>query len=84
MEILVKLADWAHQAVPGKMIGYYGKNALSDVPSVNQTVARELADYVDALFTPIYTFDDNRMSWAKRAQAAQADSCLKQFVIHFE
>lgn len=74
METLAKLADWAHQAAPGKVIGYYGTNTLSNVPSVNQTVARELADHVDVFFTPIYTFDDNRASWEKRAQAAQAEA----------
>jgi len=74
METLAKLADWAHEAVPGKVIGYYGTNTLSNVPAVNRTVARELADHVDAFFTPIYTFDDSRASWERRAQAAQAEA----------
>src|ERR1700730_6631943 len=27
-EILAKLADWAHEAAPGKVVGFYGTNTL--------------------------------------------------------
>lgn len=74
METLAKLADWAHQAVPGKAIGFYGTNTLSNILPANQSVARDLASHVDAFFPSMYTYDDNRASWEKRAQVAQAEA----------
>lgn len=73
-ETLAKLADWAHEAAPGKVIGYYGTNTLSDVPQWNSAAARELATHVDAFFPALYTFDDNRARWEKRAQTSLAQS----------
>lgn len=73
-ETLAKLADWAHEAAPGKVIGYYGTNTLSDIPETNFAAARELAKHVDAFFPPMYTFDDDRARWEKRAQASLAQS----------
>ncbi|MGB7848825.1 MAG: hypothetical protein WBL63_24650 [Candidatus Acidiferrum sp.] len=73
-EILSKLADWAHEAAPGKVVGYNGTNTLSNVPPPNQAFAKELASHVDAFFPSLYTFDDNREGWEKRAQAAQAEA----------
>jgi hypothetical protein len=67
-ETLAKLADWAHEAAPGKVIGFYGTNTFSDIPQPNFTAARELAKHVDAFFPPLYTFDDDRARWEKRAQ----------------
>ena len=72
--MLAQLADWAHEAVPGKVVGYYGTNTLSSIPSAEHTLALELASHVDAFFTPIYNFDDIRANWEKRAQAAQAEA----------
>jgi hypothetical protein len=74
MKLLAQLADWAHEAVPGKVIGYYGTNTLSNVLPANEALARELTSHVDAFFPPIYNFDDNRTNWEKRAQAAQAEA----------
>jgi hypothetical protein len=68
------LADWAHQAVPGKVIGFYGTNTLSDIPPANVVVAKELAGHVDAFFTAMYTFDDDRARWEKRAQSARDEA----------
>jgi hypothetical protein len=73
-ETLAKLADWAHEAAPGKVIGYYGTNTSSDVPQTNLAAARELAKHVDAFFPPLYTFDDDRARWEKRAQTALAQA----------
>ena len=73
-ETLAKLADWAHEAAPGKVIGYYGTNTLSDVPQWNFAAARELATHVDAFFPVLYTFDDDRARWEKRAQTSLAQS----------
>ena len=74
MEILAKLADWAHEAAPGKVIGFYGTNTLSDVLQPNQALAKELASHVDAFFPSLYTFDDSRANWEKRAVAAQTEA----------
>jgi len=49
-QTLSKLADWAHQAAPGKIIGYYGTNTLSDIPQSNFAAARELARHVHVFF----------------------------------
>ena len=74
METLAKLADWAHEATPGKVIGFYGTNTLSRVAPADLPYARELARHVDAFFPPMYTFDDDRAAWEKRAQAAAAEA----------
>jgi hypothetical protein len=73
-ELLAKLADWAREGAPGKIIGFYGTNTLSDIPESNFAAARELAAHVDAFFPPMYTFDDNRARWEKRAQTSLAQS----------
>ena len=66
-ETLATLADWAHEAAPGKFIGFYGTNTLSKVPLENLSCARELARHVDAFFPPVYTFDDDRNAYERRA-----------------
>ena len=50
METLAKLADWAHEAAPGKTIGFYGTNTLSKVAPSDIPYARELARHVEAFF----------------------------------
>jgi hypothetical protein len=74
METLKKLADWAHEAAPGKVVGFYSTNIFADLPPANMDVARELAGHVDAFFPPMYSFDDDHARWEKRAQTAQAES----------
>lgn len=71
---LAKLADWAHEAAPGKIISYYGTNTLPDVPQSNFAAARELTRHVDAFSPSLYTFDDDRSKWKKRAETARAQS----------
>lgn len=73
-DTLAKLADWAHEAAPGKVVGYYGTNTLSDIPAANMPAARELVRHVDAFFPPLYTFDDDRARWEKRAQTSLEQS----------
>jgi len=69
---LATLVDWAHEAAPGKIIGYYGTNTLTDVPQSNFAAAQGLARHVDAFFPPLYTFDDDRSRWEKRAKTSLA------------
>jgi len=73
-EMLAKLSDWAHEAAPGKTIGYYGTNTLTDIPQPNVETARALAQHVDAFFSPMYTFDDDRSRWQKRAQTLRDEA----------
>jgi hypothetical protein len=74
LETLEKLADWAHEALPRKTIGYYGTNTFSSIPLANHALALELARHVDAFFTPIYNFNDNRTDWETRAETAQVEA----------
>jgi hypothetical protein len=74
METLATLADWAHAAAPGKVIGFYGTNTLSRVAPSDLPYARELTRHVDAFFPPMYTFNDDRGAWAKRAQESSDEA----------
>lgn len=73
-QMLAQLADWAHEAAPGKTIGFYGTNTFSNVLPANRALVGELAGHVDAFFPPIYNFNDDRANWETRAQAAQAEA----------
>jgi hypothetical protein len=74
LETLTTLAEWAKAAAPGKPLGYYGTGTLTRVPPQNIADAKALARHVDALFPPMYTFDDDREAWAKRAEAEAAEA----------
>jgi hypothetical protein len=74
MEVLATLAVWAHEAAPGKTIGFYGTNTLSKVASADFGYAHELARHVDAFFPPLYTFDDNRLAWQQHAEDVVAEA----------
>jgi hypothetical protein len=73
-QVLVTLADWTRAAAPGRVVGYYGTHTLTHVPPQSLAAARELAAHVDALFPPMYTFDDDREAWAKKAQDEAAEA----------
>jgi hypothetical protein len=68
LSVLKTLSDWAHQAAPGKAIGFYGTHTLTKVDPSYLPFARELAQHVDAFFPPTYVFDDDRAAWQKRAE----------------
>ena len=67
LKILLTLADWAHAAAPGKVIGYYGTNTLSRIDHNARPYARQLAQHVDAFFPSLYTFSPDRKQWLARA-----------------
>lgn len=67
--LLAKLADWTHAAAPGRLVGYFGYNTLTDVRPEYRAYARALAQHVDAFFPPMYTRDDDRAAWVQRAEA---------------
>ncbi|MBO0852397.1 MAG: hypothetical protein J2P18_01355 [Nocardia sp.] len=63
-ELLIAMADWAHQAAPGKAIGYYG--VLDNVDSQHMYLEKKLAPHEDAYFPTMYTFNDDRAGWTSR------------------
>jgi hypothetical protein len=67
LHVLESLADWAHAAAPGRVVGYFGYNTLTDVKPANWRYAQALARHVDALFPHMYTHADDRTAWARRA-----------------
>lgn len=64
--ILDTLALWAHEAAPGKVIGYYG--LLDHTDRHYLTLAKRLAVRENAFFPSLYTFNDDRTAWEKRVR----------------
>jgi hypothetical protein len=58
---LQTLLGWAHQAVPGRVVGYYG--VLGNSQARYLPLERKLAVHEDALFPSLYTFGDNLTAW---------------------
>ncbi|HLK16051.1 MAG TPA: hypothetical protein VKT78_14690 [Fimbriimonadaceae bacterium] len=76
-KILSTLADWTHEALRGKPIGFYGYNTLSNIPKVQVELAKRLADRIDVFFPSMYTFNDDREAWeAKMKKEADEDRAL--------
>jgi hypothetical protein len=71
--LLAKLADWTHAAAPGRVVGYFGYNTLTDVRPEYRAYAQALAQHVDAFFPPMYTRGDDRAAWARRAEAVVSE-----------
>lgn len=67
LKVLQTLADWAHLAAPGKIVGYYGTNTLSRLDRASRPYARQLAQHVDAFFPSLYTFSSDRKQWTAKA-----------------
>jgi hypothetical protein len=63
-QVLTLLATWAHQAAPGKVIGYYGLLGHTDLHYL--PLAQQLAPLQNAFFPSMYTFDDDRSAWRQR------------------
>ena len=72
--VLATLADWTHQDLPGKVVGFYGTNTLTKVKPENMEYAKELAAHVDAMFPPMYTYDKDHDAWAARAAKVVAEA----------
>lgn len=64
--VLDTLALWAHEAAPGKIIGFYG--LLDHTDRHYLSLARRLAARQDAFFPSLYTFNDDRAAWAQRVR----------------
>jgi hypothetical protein len=59
--ILWKVAGWAHEAAPGRPIGFYGLVGHTD--PAYERLARRLASREDAFFPSLYTFGDDLSVW---------------------
>ncbi|HWG27090.1 hypothetical protein [Actinospica sp.] len=69
---LRKLLEWAHEAVPGRTVGYYG--VLGNTNPHYYKLERRLAEREDALFPSLYTFSDNRPAWRTRFRQIMAEA----------
>jgi hypothetical protein len=69
LHVFATLADWTHAAAPGRVVGYFGYNVLTDVRPEYRDLARELVRHVDAFFPAMYANNDDRAAWARRADA---------------
>ena len=66
------LLDWAHEAVPGRTVGYYG--VLGNTLPRYYPLERQLAAREDALFPSLYTFGDNRAGWHAKFTQIMAEA----------
>lgn len=66
------LLDWAHHAVPGRTVGYYG--VLGNTSPRYVKLERKLAVREDALFPSLYTFSDNRPAWLARFKQIMSEA----------
>lgn len=73
-EKLRTLLDWAHDAVPGHAVGYYG--VLGNTAPAYLGLERRLAVREDALFPSLYTFGDDLPAWRGRFRRIMAEAAL--------
>jgi hypothetical protein len=76
-QLFLKLVRWAHEAAPGRVIGYYGEAAglfPAKVGKAYQADAKKLADVVDAFFPSMYVSSDDRDLWNSKARKLLADA----------
>jgi hypothetical protein len=77
LAILSTLADWAREVLPGKPIGFYGYNTLSNISKSRIPLAKQLAAHVDVFFPSMYTFNDDQPAReAKMKAEADEDHML--------
>jgi hypothetical protein len=69
---LQTLLAWAHQAAPGRVIGYYG--VLGNTASRYLPLERRLAVHEDALFPSLYTFGDDLAVWKANFHRIMAEA----------
>jgi hypothetical protein len=69
LSVLATLADWTREIAPGRIVGYFGYNTLTDVKPEFRDYAQALARHVNAFFPQLYTDDDDRAAFARQADA---------------
>jgi hypothetical protein len=58
-ELFIKLAQWAHEAAPGHLVGYYGHGLFPEEPGPEYAVeTKRLLAAVDAFFPSLYVYGD--------------------------
>jgi hypothetical protein len=74
-KLFTTLVKWTHESAPGRLVGFYGHGLFPEQPGKEyQTQAKALADAVDAFFPSMYTFNDDRPTWAAKARKLVADA----------
>jgi hypothetical protein len=66
------LLDWAHDAVPDRVVGYYG--VLGNTAPAYLDLERRLATREDALFPSLYTFGDDLAAWREELRRITAEA----------
>jgi hypothetical protein len=70
LRLFLDLVKWAHEAVPGCVVGYYGHGLFPEKPGKEYAAeAKQLAAAVDAFFPSMYTFNDSRDAWTKKLES---------------
>jgi hypothetical protein len=70
-KLFMTLIQWAHEAAPGRVFGYYGETAglfPRKVAPPFKADARRLATAVDAFFPSMYVSNDDRAKWTSNAE----------------
>jgi hypothetical protein len=68
-KLFITLAKWAHEAAPGHVVGYYGHGLFPELPGKEYGKETEaLTAAVDAFFPSLYTFNEDRDAWKKKAE----------------
>ena len=58
-ELFIKLAQWAHEAAPGHLVGYYGHGLFPEEPGPQYAAeTKRLLAAVDAFFPSLYVYGD--------------------------
>lgn len=72
LQKLQTLLAWAHEAVPGRVVGYYG--VLGNTAAPYLALERRLAAHEDALFPSLYTFGDDFGVWQANFRRITAEA----------
>ena len=74
-DLFVNLTRWAQEAAPGRAIGWYGHGLFPNPPGAQYgQEASQLATTVNAFFPSMYTFNDDRAAWEKKARSLVAEA----------
>lgn len=71
--LFTTLTRWTQEAAPGRLVGWYGHGLFPEHPGKNyRKEASLLAKTVNAFFPSMYTFNDDRAAWKKKAESLVA------------
>jgi hypothetical protein len=69
-KLFIALAQWAHEAAPGHLIGYYGHGLFPEEPGKEYAAeTKELLAHIDAFFPSLYTHGNQTdAQWREKLQ----------------